>query len=59
MMDFAGNARRKQFIATPSYAQVVQPVNSAAVGRWQAYREHFEPVLPILQPWIERFGYDA
>jgi tetratricopeptide (TPR) repeat protein len=59
MMDFAGNARRKQFIATPSYAQVIQPVNSVAVGRWQAYREHFEPVLPILQPWIERFGYDA
>jgi Flp pilus assembly protein TadD len=59
MMDFAGNARRKQFIATPSYAQVTQPVNASAVGRWMNYRERFEPVLPILQPWIARFNYSA
>ena len=54
---YAANARDKQFIATPSYAQVTKPVSTAAVGRWQAYREHFEPVLPILRPWVERFGY--
>jgi len=57
MMDFAGNARRKQFIATPSYAQVTQPVSTAAVGRWMNYRAQFEPVLPVLRPWLERFGY--
>jgi hypothetical protein len=57
MGGFAEHARRKQFIATPSYAQVTQPVNTAAVGRWMNYRERFEPVLPILRPWIERFGY--
>lgn len=55
--DFAGHARDKQFIATPSYAQVTQPVNTAAVGRWTHYRGQFEPVLPTLHPWIERFGY--
>lgn len=54
---FAANARDKQFIATPSYAQVTQPVNAAAVGRWTHYREQFETVLPTLRPWIERFGY--
>src|SRR5690348_2347620 len=59
MMDFASNARRKRFIATPSYAQVTQPVSTAAVGRWMHYREQFEPVLPILRPWIERFGYQV
>lgn len=57
MRGFAEHAKRKQFIATPSYAQVTRPVNSAAVGRWTNYREHFEPVLPVLRPWIERFGY--
>jgi hypothetical protein len=57
MMDFAASARRKQFIATPSYAQVTQPVSTAAVGRWMHYREQFELVLPALRPWIERFGY--
>jgi hypothetical protein len=57
--DFAARARDKQFIATPSYAQVTQPVNTKAVGRWVNYRERFEPVLPILRPWLERFGYTA
>jgi Flp pilus assembly protein TadD len=57
MADFARHARAKQFIATPSYAQVTQPVNAAAVGRWMNYREQFEPVLPVLRPWLERFGY--
>ncbi|HKV65132.1 MAG TPA: sulfotransferase, partial [Rhodanobacteraceae bacterium] len=56
---FAAHARAKQFIATPSYAQVTQPVNAAAVGRWRNYREQFEPVLPVLLPWLERFGYGA
>jgi hypothetical protein len=55
--DFAAHAKEKRFIATPSYAQVTQPVNSAAVGRWKHYREQFEPVLPILRPWLDRFGY--
>lgn len=56
---FAARACDKQFIATPSYAQVTQPVNAGAVGRWMHYRERFEPVLPELRPWIERFGYTA
>ena len=54
---FAARARDKRFIATPSYAQVTQPVSAAAVGRWTNYREQFEPVLPVLRPWLERFGY--
>lgn len=58
MAGFAAHARDKQFIATPSYAQVTRPLSAAAVGRWANYREQFEPVLPILKPWLERFGYD-
>ncbi|TAN03783.1 MAG: tetratricopeptide repeat protein [Rhodanobacteraceae bacterium] len=54
---FAAHARARRFISTPSYARVTQPVSNSAVGRWKHYREWFEPVLPILQPWIERFGY--
>jgi hypothetical protein len=57
MAGFAEHARHKRFISTPSYAEVVRPVNRAAVGRWLAYREQFEPVLPILRPWLDRFGY--
>ncbi|HJP98955.1 MAG TPA: sulfotransferase [Rhodanobacteraceae bacterium] len=57
MKGFAAHARDKRFIATPSYAQVTRSVTDAAVGRWENYREPFEPVLPVLRPWIERFGY--
>ena len=57
MAHFAAHAHSKGFISTPSYAQVTGAVTSGAVGRWQSYRDHFEPVLPILQPWIERLGY--
>jgi Sulfotransferase family len=50
-------ARAKGFVSTPSYAQILDPVNSRSVGRWQHYRRQFEPVLPLLAPWIERWGY--
>jgi tetratricopeptide (TPR) repeat protein len=50
-------ARAKGFISTPSYAQVLESVNSRSVGRWLHYQRHFEPVLPVLLPWIERWGY--
>jgi hypothetical protein len=57
MTRFAEHARHKRFISTPSYAQVTQGVHRKAVDRWQNYREVFEPVLPVLQPWIDRLGY--
>ncbi|AGG87578.1 sulfotransferase [Rhodanobacter denitrificans] len=59
MTRFAEHARRKRFISTPSYAQVTEGVHRKAVGRWQHYREQFEPVLPLLRPWLDRFGYEA
>jgi tetratricopeptide (TPR) repeat protein len=51
------HARAKGFISTPSYAQVLEPVNNRSVGRWKHYERHFSDVLAILMPWIERWGY--
>jgi tetratricopeptide (TPR) repeat protein len=51
------HARAKGFISTPSYAQVLAPVNSRSVGRWRHYEPHFGPVLAVLAPWVQRFGY--
>ena len=52
------HARTKGFISTPSYAQVLEPVNSRSVGRWKHYERHFDSeVLGLLMPWIERWGY--
>lgn len=57
MLGFDRRARDKGFIATPSYQQVIEPVNRKGLNRWHAYREAFEPVLPILQPMLEHWGY--
>ena len=40
-------------INTPSYNQVIQPLYKQASGRWLHYRKQMQPVLPVLQPWIE------
>lgn len=56
--DFQANASGKPYISTPSYAQVVEPVNSRAVARWHAYRKYFEPVFPIVRPIADHWGYD-
>jgi tetratricopeptide (TPR) repeat protein len=54
---FSEHAAAKGYISTPSYSQVIEPVNSKAKGRWQMYRRYFEPVLPILQPVAEHWDY--
>ena len=58
MRNFSEHARSRGFIGTPSYAQVVQPLNDAAVGRWKAYRDYFGPALVLLTPIMEQWGYD-
>jgi tetratricopeptide (TPR) repeat protein len=54
---FSANAARKPYISTPSYAQVLEPVNAKAVSRWHPYYHYFEPVLPILRPVADHWGY--
>ena len=44
-------------IRTPSYSQVIQPLYKHASGRWTNYQKQMQPVLPVLRPWIEAFGY--
>ena len=58
LLAFTERAKDKGAIKTPSYQQVVEPVNAGAVGRWHAYQAHFTPaVMAHLTPWIARFGY--
>jgi tetratricopeptide (TPR) repeat protein len=57
VLDNQASAARRGTVRTASYAQIGQPLYQRAVGRWQRYRPHLEPVLPILEPWIARLGY--
>lgn len=54
---YRDTALKRGRIKTPSYHQVVEPIYQRAAGRWAQYREPLEPVLPVLSPWVERFGY--
>lgn len=55
----ARGAHRKSFISTPSYAQVIRPVNTASIGRWKPYAGYFTPVLPELEKYLLQWGYSA
>ena len=58
LLAFTERAKDKGAIKTPSYQQVVEPVNARSIGRWHAYQRHFTPeVIAHLEPWITRFGY--
>lgn len=57
MLQFDRRAREKAFIGTPSYTQVIEPINNRGIDRWIRYREYFEPVLSILAPMLNYWGY--
>lgn len=50
-------AASRERINTVSYAQVVQPVYSSSVRRWESYAEFMPEALEILAPWRAYFGY--
>jgi len=56
-LDHRKTAKSRGFITTASYSQVTEPIYKRASGRWQRYREHLAPILPVLAPWVEKFGY--
>jgi hypothetical protein len=56
MRDFATHARGRD-IKTPSAQQVVRGLNREGAGQWRRFQVQLAPILPILAPWVERFGY--
>jgi len=46
-------------VRTSSYQQVGEAVYGRAAGRWVRYRRHLDPLLPLLRPQLERYGYEA
>ncbi len=58
MRDFAERAKTGA-VSTPSASQIARGLNDRGIGQWRRYRTQMAPVLPLLQPWAERFGYPA
>src|SRR6266446_4151676 len=50
-------SRTKQMYS-PTYQDVTRPVYNRSVGRWRAYEKYLAPVLPALEPYCRKFGYN-
>lgn len=59
VLDNQANAERRGAVRTASYAQIGQPLYQRSVQRWHNYRDEIAPIIPIIQPWIDRMGYDV
>jgi Flp pilus assembly protein TadD len=57
LLDHRATAKARGAISTPSFDQVLQPLNRKASGRWRRYEKQLEPVLPVLLSWAEQLGY--
>jgi len=49
--------KNRRYARTASYAQVAEPLYDRSRYRYRNYLTQLRPVLPILQPVIERLGY--
>jgi tetratricopeptide (TPR) repeat protein len=58
MRDFAQKARLRD-VNTPSAAQVVRELSTEGSGQWRPYAQHMAPVMPLLSPWVGKFGYGS
>ncbi len=58
--DIAGyrHAAKQRAIITPSYRDVTAPINNRALARWRRYEQDLAPILPLLDPFVESFGYE-
>jgi len=56
MRNFAENAKTRE-IRSPSVLQVRRELYREGVDQWKKYERHLADILPVLAPWVEKFGY--
>lgn len=59
LLDHTETARNRGRVRTASYSQIGEKLYSRARYRWRRYAKHLAPVLPILQPWAAKMGYET
>jgi hypothetical protein len=55
-LDYRERLKQKA-VGSPTYEAVSQPLYTRAIGRWKNYEEFLQPILPILKPAVDMFGY--
>ena len=48
---------KQRVVRTPSYRDVTAPLNDRALARWRRYEQDLAPILPVLEPFVDDFGY--
>jgi hypothetical protein len=48
--------QEREFV-TPSTAQLSRGLVTSAMAQWRHYASQLQPLLPVLKPWMEQFGY--
>jgi hypothetical protein len=56
--DFARIARDRD-IRSISASQVRRGLYTGGAGEWKHYARELAPILPLLRPWVELFGYES
>jgi len=59
LLNYQQTALSRGIIKTPSYNQVTQGLYTQAIGRWKNYQDQIKGIVPLLEPWAERFGYST
>jgi len=49
---------REKPVMSTNYSDVTQPVYKRSVGRWRVYEKQLAPILPMLEPYCRKFGYE-
>lgn len=57
MRNFAERARTRA-TRTPSAVQLARGLSRSGMGQWRNYARQMTGVMPMLKPWVERFGYE-
>jgi tetratricopeptide (TPR) repeat protein len=56
MGNFGDRAQAREH-ATPSTAQLSRGLVTSATAQWRNYEPQIRTALPLLEPWMNRFGY--
>lgn len=57
LLDHTTTARERGRVRTASYSQIGEALYTRASYRWERYANYLEPVMPTLEPWVQRMGY--
>ncbi|MFT3727382.1 MAG: sulfotransferase [Terricaulis sp.] len=50
---------RQRAISSASARQVINPIYNRSLARWKRYARELKPVMPLLEEWARRLGYEA